>query len=208
MVYNKPKYIESVFVNCPFDEDYKQLFQSLIFCIYYCGFFPRSALEDNTATENRLEKIYKMIMESKYGIHDLSRVEIDVINNVPRFNMPFELGLFLGCNKYSDERKHKLKKCMIVDTSPHRFKISLSDIAGIDGYGHENNPTKVIKVVRDWLQTTSKSKTIPSSIIINNAYNSFMVELPTICDTLQLDINDLCYNEFVTIVEEWIDQNK
>jgi hypothetical protein len=208
MAYTKPKYNESVFVNCPFDEDYKQIFQSLIFCIYYCGFFPRSALEDNTATENRLEKIYKMIDESKYGIHDLSRVEVDIINNLPRFNMPFELGLFLGCNKYSESRKQKLKKCMIVDTTPHRFKMSLSDMAGIDGYGHSNNPSEVIKVVRHWLQVSSKKATIPSAIIIRDAYNSFFEELPNICTTLNWDINDLGYNEFVTTVEEWIDQNK
>ena len=100
MAYKKATFTESVFVNFPFDDNYLELFRGLIFTVYYCGFFPRTALEDNSATEHRLDKIYSMIEESKYGIHDLSRVELDPDNNLPRFNMPFELGLFLGCNKY------------------------------------------------------------------------------------------------------------
>ncbi|MDA9656035.1 MAG: hypothetical protein GWO78_04880 [Dehalococcoidales bacterium] len=208
MAYKKATFTESVFVNFPFDDNYLELFRGLIFTVYYCGFFPRTALEDNSATEHRLDKIYSMIEESKYGIHDLSRVELDPDNNLPRFNMPFELGLFLGCNKYSEARNQKLKKCMILDVNRHRFKISLSDIGGIDGYGHENNHEKIIKSVRDWLHTTSRKNSIPSTLIIKQKYKIFLKELPEVCNDLQWDFNDLNYNEFLTIVEEWIDVNK
>ena len=206
MSYGKASYTESVFLNCPFDDEYLKLFQALIFSVYYCGFIPRSAKEENTATENRLRKIYTMIEDSRYGIHDLSRVELDSDNKLPRFNMPFELGLFLGCNQYSEGRKQKLKQCMVMDSKPHRFKISLSDLGGVDGYGHADDPEQIIKVVRNWLQTASKKTLIPSALIIKNQYSIFLNELPSICEESQFDLDDLSYNEYLTIVEEWIDE--
>ena len=45
-------------------------------------------------------KIYGLIEECRYGIHDLSRTKLDEINALPRFNMPIELGLFLGAMRY------------------------------------------------------------------------------------------------------------
>jgi hypothetical protein len=55
------------------------------------------ALEDDDAGEFRLSKIERIIEECKFGIHDLSAVALDVATGLPRFNMPLELGLFLGC---------------------------------------------------------------------------------------------------------------
>jgi len=37
----------------------------------------------------------EIIRDSQFGIHDVSRVELDDANRLPRFNMPLELGLFL-----------------------------------------------------------------------------------------------------------------
>jgi hypothetical protein len=39
-----PSLDRGVFVNCPFDTDYKELFDALIFSVYDCGFYPRCAL--------------------------------------------------------------------------------------------------------------------------------------------------------------------
>ena len=44
------------------------------------------------------KKICQLILESPYGIHDLSRIELDPSTQLPRFNMALELGLFLGAN--------------------------------------------------------------------------------------------------------------
>ena len=44
----------------------------------------------------RVDKIYDLISESNYGIHDISRVTLDHVHRLPRFNMPLELGLWLG----------------------------------------------------------------------------------------------------------------
>jgi hypothetical protein len=44
-----------------------------------------------------------MIGECDYGIHDLSRVEVDA-GGIPRFNMPMELGLHLGARLFGSGR--------------------------------------------------------------------------------------------------------
>jgi hypothetical protein len=46
-----------------------------------------------------LSKIEKLIEVSKYGIHDISRTELNA-HNFPRFNMPFELGIFFGAKRH------------------------------------------------------------------------------------------------------------
>jgi hypothetical protein len=97
-------YHNSVFLNVPFDRSYKRLFEAAVFAIYDCGFIARSAKEDEDSSTPRVEKIYELIHESKYGIHDISRVTLDPKNRLPRFNMPLELGIWLGSKRYGTER--------------------------------------------------------------------------------------------------------
>src|SRR5215203_6365251 len=85
-----------VFVNCPFDPHYKPLFYAIVFTVVRSGFRVRCALETDDATENRFSKISVIVKECRYGIHDISRTEADGDPPLPRFNMPLELGLFLG----------------------------------------------------------------------------------------------------------------
>jgi hypothetical protein len=45
----------------------------------------------------RIDKIISLIKESKYAIHDLSRLKAREAGEYYRLNMPFELGLDVGC---------------------------------------------------------------------------------------------------------------
>jgi len=92
----QPLYQRSVFINCPFDGEYLPIFRAIIFTVSACGFEPRSTLEHDDASQVRIEKIYRLIASSAFGIHDISRTEPDDENRLPRFNMPLELGVFLG----------------------------------------------------------------------------------------------------------------
>jgi hypothetical protein len=92
---SKNNYLNNVFINCPFDSDYLELRNALVFTIFDCGFIPRCALEEDDGGMVRFEKIKQIIKESKFGIHDLSRTELDIENYLPRFNMPLELGVFI-----------------------------------------------------------------------------------------------------------------
>jgi hypothetical protein len=87
------------------------------------------ALEIMDSGENRLDKIFRMIKESNLGIHDMSRVELDQKTQLPRFNMPFELGIYLGAKKFGNGNS-KNKKCLVIDRIAHRYKIYLSDMSG------------------------------------------------------------------------------
>jgi hypothetical protein len=53
----------SVFVNCPFDEAYKPLFDSLVFTVHDCGIFVRCALETTDSGEIPFQKICQLIRE-------------------------------------------------------------------------------------------------------------------------------------------------
>ncbi len=90
-----------VFVNCPFDDDYQPLFHALFFAVASCGFRVRCALEVDDGTQVRIDKIFDIITESPFGIHDISRTELNA-NGLPRFNMPLELGLFLGASNSAE----------------------------------------------------------------------------------------------------------
>ena len=87
-----PGYATNVFINCPFDADYESLFHAIVFAVIHCGYTVRCALEAEDTGATRIDRIYRLIEECCFGIHDISRIERDAVNNLPRFNMPFELG--------------------------------------------------------------------------------------------------------------------
>ena len=89
-------YNDNVFINCPFDTEFDNLKNAIVFAIFDCGFTPRCALEISDNGSVRFDNIKKLIGDSKFGVHDISRIELDTVNNLPRFNMPLELGVFIG----------------------------------------------------------------------------------------------------------------
>ena len=197
-------YEDNVFINCPFDEEYKPIFDAIIFTVHDAGFVARCALEISDATQNRFEKIVKIISESKYGIHDISRTELDPVNSLPRFNMPLELGLFLGCRKFGS-RNHSTKVCVILDKEPYRYQKFISDIAGQDIFSHDNDPRKAIDKVRNWLRIASKRTNIPGGAKIFERYTAFEKDLPMMCDALNIETRELTFVDFTHVVTEWLD---
>ena len=155
-------YNSNIFINCPFDENYKPIHDAIVFTIFDCGFIPRSASEEKDSGNVRLVKIMEIIAESKFGIHDISRTEIDKSTHLPRFNMPFELGLFLGAKKFGD-KVQKRKNILILDKEKYRYQKFISDIAGQDIEEHNENSNEAILKTRNWLNNTV-SRTIPQFI--------------------------------------------
>ena len=84
-------YDQRVFINCPFDEDYRAMFEAIVFTVHACGLTPRCALEADNAVEPRFEKIVRIIKSCRFGIHVVSRTQLNA-EGLPRFNMPLELG--------------------------------------------------------------------------------------------------------------------
>lgn len=94
----------NVFINCPFDAAYLPLLRPLLFTVVLLGYHPRIASERSDSGENRVDKICALIRESKYGIHDLSRLQASEIGEFYRMNMPFELGVEYGCRLFGSAR--------------------------------------------------------------------------------------------------------
>jgi hypothetical protein len=88
---------QTVFLNCPYDDEYRPLLGALLFSVLDCGLTPRLASDQADSGQPRLEKIRELIRDSRFSIHDISRMDPLQPGDLPRFNMPFELGLDLGC---------------------------------------------------------------------------------------------------------------
>ena len=83
------------------------------------------------------------------SVQDISRTELNAAG-LPRFNMPFELGLFLGAKRFGNAMQRR-KTCLVLDREPYRYQAFLSDIAGQDIAAHGGEPVRAIGAVRDWL---------------------------------------------------------
>ena len=95
-------------------EWYWAIFEAIVFTIVACGFKPRCSLENLDSGALRIEKLRQLIASCRLGIHDLSRVELDPPNRLPRFNMPFELGLDAGARAFGG-RRLKRKRFLVLD---------------------------------------------------------------------------------------------
>lgn len=193
---------KNVFINCPFDQAYAATFEALIFVLYACRFRPRSARELDDGGQARLDKLYAIIAECRYGIHDLSRTELDEANGLPRFNMPLELGIFLGAKRYGGEAQ-KDKRLLILDVERYRYQRFISDLAGMDIHAHGGEPRQAILEVRDWLANVSRRK-LPSGQRILRIYDQFLADLPALAATLDFDPDHIPYVDFERIVVTWL----
>lgn len=192
-----------VFINCPFDNKYKPLFEAIVFVVHNLGFMPRCALEIDDASEVRFAKIIRIIEECPYGVHDISSVRLGAGTHLPRFNMPLELGLYLGCKVFGSGTQHK-KACLILDSDPYRYRASISDISGQDIHSHRGEPARAITEVRNWLATVSKTRGLPGGAEIAIRYKRFLKDLPKLCTRLKRQSKDLTFADFSEMVEIWL----
>jgi hypothetical protein len=145
-------FAQNVFVNCPFDEPFYPLLRPLLFTIIYLGLKPRIATERLDSGEVRIAKIVELIQESKYAIHDLSRIKATRKGEFFRLNMAFELGIDIGCRLFKGgECSHK--KCLILVGEKHQYQAAISDLSNSDVANHQNEPVDVVVEVRNWLNS-------------------------------------------------------
>src|ERR1700693_36090 len=121
-----------VFLNIPYDNQYQDLCLAYICGITAFGFFPRATLEIPGGSR-RLDRIFNLIQDCRFSVHDLSRVELDKKRPpTPRFNMPFELGLSVSWARIGNN-KHTW---YVFERQAHRLMKSLSDLNGTDEHIH------------------------------------------------------------------------
>ena len=206
MAVSRRVYDQNVFINCPFDRDYEPIFDALVFAVFDCGFRPVCARERMNSAQIRIDKITDLIRDSRYSIHDLCRTEFDERYSLPRFNMPLELGIALGCMKFGRGRQRD-KSALILDRHRYRYHKFVSDIAGQDISEHNNQPTRVIEVVRNWLRTESGLLDIPGAEYITARYRRFKRNLPAVAAVARLNPARLTYVDYCYTISEWLKAN-
>lgn len=198
----------NVFVNCPFDEDYYSVLRPLLFTIIYLGLKPRIATERLDSGEARVGKIIELIRESKYAIHDLSRIRAATSGEYFRLNMPFELGVDIGCRLFKPG-KWRDKVCLILVAERHKYQAAISDLSNSDVAVHNNNAEDVVTEIRNWLNTACRLRAVGPSRIWD-AFNEFMA---ADFDRLRAlgfspkNIERLPIPELMENMHEWIETN-
>lgn len=196
---------EPVFYNFPFDAEYQQLRDVVVFTIMACNFSPICASDVTSSGEPRFAKIITLIRNSRLSIHDLSRTESDQVTGLARFNMPLELGVCIGAQYFERPNKTKRRReCLILGHNLNHHRDSMSDLAGNDISVHKNDPKTAITLVRNWLDQFSDSKCI-GGMEIYKMYLNFRKYLPEICQADKISTEELTYSNYVSFVSDWLD---
>lgn len=204
----KPADYESrVFINCPFDDAFKPLFDAMVFAIHDLGFRARHALIDD-GTVIRIERILVEIATSKYSLHDMSRVELSK-HQLPRFNMPFETGMAYTVHAMQPHRR--VHHMGVLDAVEHRHQASISDLAGLDPKIHRNDPNLAIACVRDFLRRKSGRTDLPGAAHVQKRFAAFQANLAKGARAGKRKVSELKSWDYVNDLQDlmagWILQN-
>jgi hypothetical protein len=142
---------QSVFLNVPFDREYSPLFVTLIAVLTGLGRKPRCVLEIPAAGRDRLDRIFELLSGCGSSLHDLSRVALSGPLQVPRFNMPFELGIAYCLRKQSGHR------FFVMEERAYRLQASLSDLNGLDPHIHEGTQEGILACLLDCFGTGGRA---------------------------------------------------
>ena len=181
--------VRNVFVNVPFDDVYAPLFDALVFAIVACGYRVRCALEEDNSGNIRLDKLVALIQESPRSIHDLSRIDLGA-NDLPRFNMPIELGLAMGAKRFGGaSQRRDLIKIMV--EVPYRLPAYLSDLGGNDPTAHRADPASVVRIVRNFLHRAPKGGILAGPAKLFRDFGRFKDELTEIADRIDFEPDEI-----------------
>ena len=130
-----------------------------MFTVMVSGYKVRCALEDDDAANIRFDNLRRLIRESPRTIHDLSRTELGE-NELPRFNMPFELGLAMGAKHFGGPKRRK-NTALIMVRERYALPAYLSDLGGSDPAAHGGDPHAILRIVSRYLHRTPAGRLLP-----------------------------------------------
>lgn len=190
----------SIFINCPFDNDYRPMLRALLFVARFYGLDIKISSANTDSKSNRLTRIIGLMKESKYSVHDLSRMISKKKKEIFRMNMPFELGLDYGlCGDG--------KVFLIFEDEAYNLKKALSDINAWDVRPHNNDPEHLIKEFRKWIVDNKK---LPDSLKDYSAtniwylYNDFYGKFSDYMINNHLKDDEVSVNEYLTHVDKFL----
>ncbi|MBJ7330972.1 MAG: hypothetical protein JHC95_13825 [Solirubrobacteraceae bacterium] len=141
----------NVFVNCPFDADYAEQREAIVFTCVHAGFVPWLAGSTGDVAVPRMSRILEAFSHCRYSIHDLSRFKGEGVENLARFNMPLELGMAMALRgSAAGDDAHDW---LVLAPEGHLYAQFVSDLAGFDPSQHDGSPERVAIAVLAWLVT-------------------------------------------------------
>lgn len=208
---NKPAlgYERNVFVNCPLDDEYAPLLRPLLFTILALGFAPRIATERSDSGESRIDKIVQLIRESRYSVHDISRLVATQAGEFSRFNLPFELGIDRGAQLYGANHLRR-KRMLVLDATQYDYKRALSDFSGSDIKHHRNGPPAIVRAVRDWFVETVGVESAPGATVLWYRYLDFtsaVYDFRKAAGFSDDELNSMPVPEYVRAIRKWISED-
>jgi hypothetical protein len=186
------------------------LLRPLLFCIIYLNLEPQIASAELNSGQARIAKILKLIQNSKYSILDLSRSKAQKKGDSFRFNMPFELGLDIGCREYK-KRHWATKECLILEAEKYMWQRLISDLSGSDTLVHNNEVPGILKAVRNWLcdQLNMDGTPGPDKLwFYFTDFTSWVDETLHRDGYSSSDIDELSTKEMIKRIKIWVDTNK
>ena len=146
---------KNVFLNVPFDRRYQPLLLAIVAGLTALGREPHCVLEVPSAGQSRLDRIYGLLSSCESSVNDLSWVSLSGQLRLPRFNMPFELGMAFALAR---QRSHRL---FVLERQAHRLQASLSDLNGLDPHIHGGTQAGVLRCILDCFGTPSGAPPFP-----------------------------------------------
>ncbi len=148
---NLSGYFTAVYINCPFDAEFGEYLDAIIFAVICCGLEPRSAVALNNVADTRVERIAQALGECRLSIHDLSRIAADKKTGVARMNMSLELGIAMALHR-SSKRQASIPQhdwtALVIEGSA--YKQALSDVNGNDLQRYKDK-NELVAQVMSWL---------------------------------------------------------
>ena len=191
-----------VFLNTPYDNMFQNLCLAYICGISALGFVPRATLEIPGGSR-RLDRIFRLIRNCPFSVHDLSRVELDRKRPpTPRFNMPFELGLCVAWERIG-KKKHTW---FVYESRERRLAKSLSDLNGSDPHIHGGTVTGVL---RELCSAFVRSGRRPSIQQLRKVYRDVEKSLPEVLRRAGAKsiFNARVFKDICVIASELADKN-
>jgi hypothetical protein len=135
----------AVFLNIPYDDEFRSLYIAYIVGLFQLDLIPHLAAEI-AGGERRLNRISALIRSCRYSLHDLSRIEVSVSSSAtPRFNMPLELGMTITWA----EMRPKHHTWFVLESEPFRLQRSTSDLNGTDPHVHGGTSPGILRELRN-----------------------------------------------------------
>lgn len=154
----------SVFVNCPFDDEFRASLDAIIFSCVHAGFFPWMAGSTGDVSVPRVQRILEGLSSCRYSIHDLTRYQGEGSENLGRFNMPLELGMAMAMRGTSPGAQDH--DWMVMVPEGHIYQRYISDLAGFDPKTHDASAQRVAVAVLAWLATRPKALAVgPAKVL-------------------------------------------